>query len=64
MSAQKRKDTLYFREALLEEARSAVLALGSEGLDPNGLSALFDHALERELERLRKRHNDGEPLPP
>ena len=46
-----------------EEARSAVLALGSEGIDPANLSALFGEALERELERLRKKHNAGEPFP-
>jgi len=62
-SSSKRKITLYFREALLEEARSAVLALGAEGIEPSNLSALFDAALTRELERLRKRHNAGEPWP-
>ena len=59
----KRKITLYFDQALLEEARSAVLALGSEGLEPANLSALFGEALERERERLRKRHNGGESFP-
>ena len=60
----KRKITLYFGQALLEEARSAVLALGSGGLEPSNLSQLFGAALEHELERLRKRHNAGEPFPP
>ena len=60
---RKRKITLYFHPALLEEARSAVLALGAEGQEPNTLSALFNAALERELVRLRRLHNDGEPFP-
>ena len=63
-SEGKRKITLYFREKLLEEARSAVLALGAEGREPSNLSALFDTALERELVRLRKAHNGGRPFPP
>ncbi len=60
---RKRKITLYFREALLEEARSAVLALGAEGREPSNLSQLFGDALERELVRLRRLHNDGKPFP-
>jgi hypothetical protein len=63
-SERKRKITLYFREALLEEARSVVLALGAEGLEPSNLSQLFGAALEAELKRLRKAHNAGEPFPP
>ena len=43
---------------------AAVLALGAEGLEPSNLSALFGDALERELARLRKRHNEGQPFPP
>lgn len=61
---RKRKITLYFREALLEEARSAVLGIGAEGLEPSNLSQLFGQALERELVRLRKIHNEGEPFEP
>ena len=63
-SEGKRKITLYFRGALLEEARSAVLALGAEGREPSNLSALFDAALERELVRIRRAHNAGKPFPP
>jgi hypothetical protein len=63
-AGRKRKITVYWRESLLEEARSAVLALGSEGLEPSNLSQLFDGALERELERLRELYNDGRPFPP
>ena len=61
--ARKRKITLYFHEALLEEARSAVLALGAEGREPSNLSQLFGDALERELVRLRRLHHDGKPFP-
>lgn len=56
----RRKITLYFTSALLEEARSAVLALGSQGQEPSNLSRLFEAALEHELGRLRKQHNGGE----
>jgi hypothetical protein len=63
-SEPKEKVTLYFREALLEEARSAVLALSAEGLQPSNLSQLFVAALEHEIERLREAHNAGEPFPP
>ncbi len=37
-AGKRRKITLYFREALLEEARSAVLELGAAGRDPANLS--------------------------
>ena len=63
-SEKKRKISLYFRESLLEEARSAVLALGSNDLEPSNLSRLFGEALEEKLVRLRKKFNDGEPFPP
>ena len=61
---RKRKITLYFRESLLEEARSAVLQIGAQGEEPANLSQLFGAALERELVRLRELHNGGEPFPP
>ncbi len=61
---RKRKITLYFREALLEEARSAVLAIGAKGEEPSNLSQLFGAALERELFRLRELHNKGKRFPP
>ena len=60
----KQKITLYLRQALLEEARGAVLALGFEGLEPSTLSVLHNTALERELQRLRRLHNAGKPFPP
>jgi hypothetical protein len=64
--AGEKKDriTLYFRRSLLEEARSAVLQLGFQGKQPSTLSTLFDAALERELVRMRKAHNAGEPFEP
>ncbi len=63
-TGKRRKITLYFRQALLEEARSAVLALGAAGRDLANLSRLFGAALERGLVRLRKAHNEGQPFPP
>lgn len=60
----RRKITLYFKAELLEEARSAVLALGSQGQEPSNLSRLFEAALEHELARLRRQHNAGESFPP
>ncbi len=63
-AGKRRKITLYFRQALLEEARSAVLELGAAGRDPANLSRLFEGALARELVRLRKAHNGGQPFPP
>jgi hypothetical protein len=56
---QRQKLTLYFREALLEEARAAVLAIGAKGQEPSNLSRLFEGALEHELERLRRVHDAG-----
>jgi hypothetical protein len=61
---KKSRITVYFRRSLLEEARSAVLQLGFQGKQPSTLSTLFDAALERELVRLRKAHNEGEPFEP
>ncbi len=63
-TGKRRKITLYWREELLEEARSAVLKLGAAGRDPANLSQLFEGALERELVRLRKAHNQGRAFPP
>lgn len=54
--------TLSVRDALLEESRSAVLALGAQGRRPSSLSQLFDAALGREMARLRRTHNDGAPF--
>jgi len=60
---KKEKATLYFREDLLQEARTFVLArkngiVGQE--EPKTLSQLFNDALEHELERLRETYNRGE----
>lgn len=62
-SRARRKITLYFKAELLEEARSAVLALGSQGQEPSNLSRLFEAALEHELATLRSSHNGGDPFP-
>lgn len=47
---------------LVEETRNAVVALAGPPLRLT-LSALVLSALRRELERLRKAHNAGEPFP-
>jgi hypothetical protein len=60
----RREVTLYLREALLEEARSAVITLGAQGRQPSSLSQLFDAAFGREMARLRRAHNDGGTFPP
>lgn len=56
------KHNIYMREDLFEEARNAAawLAGGPTFLD---LGRLFDSAIERELVRLRKKHNDGKAFP-
>ena len=63
-TARKERVTLYLSRKLWEEARSLVLRLGAEGKEPGSLSALFDAALERELERQRRLLNGGKPFPP
>ena len=55
----KARVTLYLRQDLWEEARTASLLLCDPPEEFRSLSDLFDRALERELERLRRRHNRG-----
>ncbi len=57
-AAKKRRTSLHLREDLMAEARGAILVC-----DERSLSDLMDRALERELERLRREHNEGRPFP-
>lgn len=56
--------TVYIDQGLWMEARAASLAIGAKGKEPATLSAMFDDALARELERLRRKHNGSRPWPP
>ena len=60
---RRQRTTLYLDQAQFAEARRAATLLGASGLEPGTVSAIFDGALERELERLRKLHNGGQPFP-
>lgn len=54
--------TFVIADELVNEARSAVLALSGPPLHLT-LSALVETALRRELDRLSKAHNHGNPWP-
>lgn len=58
------RTTLYLRRDLYAEAKGAATFLGSRGEQPGNVSELVEHAVERELERLRKLHHGGRPFPP
>jgi hypothetical protein len=60
---RKVRATFHVPAALVDEARSAVIALAGPPLRLT-LAALVERALRRELERLRKAHHDGQPWPP
>jgi hypothetical protein len=60
---RKVRATFHVPAALVDEARSAVIALAGPPLRLT-LAALVETALRRELERLRKAHHDGQPWPP
>lgn len=55
------KATYNVPAALVEETRNAVLSLSGPPVRLT-LSALVEAALRKELERLRKAHNEGEPF--
>jgi len=55
------KATYNVPEVLVEETRNAVLTLSGPPVRLT-LSALVEAALRKELERLRKSHNGGEPF--
>lgn len=58
---EREKATFYLRRDVLDELRAASLMLPPLVLG-GSLSALVERALERELEALRRRHNEGEPF--
>lgn len=57
------RTTLYLRRDLYAEAKGAATYLGAKGETPGNVSELVEHAVERELERLRKLHHGGRPFP-
>lgn len=54
--------TFQIETELLEEARDAVVLLSGPP-ERLTLADLVENALRRELDRLRKKHTDGEPFP-
>jgi len=61
--ARKEKIAAYVPGELAESVRDAVAALGSHIDDPRSLSELLESALRREVERLQRERNDGQPFP-
>jgi hypothetical protein len=59
----KERVTVYLTRDLWEEARSAALELYDPPESLRSLSDLFDRALERELERLRRKYRGGRRFP-
>lgn len=57
------RTTLYLRRDLYAEAKGAATFLGARNETPGNVSELVEHAVERELERLRKLHHGGRPFP-
>ena len=60
---ERRRTTVYIRDDYYLQAEMATRYLKDRGLTPKSISALIDDALGRELTRLAKAHNDGEPWP-
>ncbi len=61
---KKVRTTLYISEALYNQAQAAALHFKQQKAksEPRSVSQLLDDALERELARLSKKHNQGEPF--
>lgn len=59
---QKVRATFHLPADIFEEARDAVVYLSGPPVRLT-LAALAESAIRRELNRLRKLHNDGEPFP-
>ena len=59
----RRRTTVYIRDDYYRQAETATRYLKDRGLTPKSISAFIDDALGRELARLAKAHNDGEPWP-
>jgi hypothetical protein len=62
--SQKQRTTLYIETELVDEARGALVSLGFDGRGPASLSEMFNGALRREIVRLRRQFNEGEPFAP
>ena len=63
-SESRQRVTLYLPTELLQEVRGCVVQMGYEEAEPSNLSRLFEAAVKRELERLRKKHNAGKAFKP
>lgn len=61
--APKKSYSFYIDNLLLEEARDAVIHLGSDPDGPRNLSALIEEGVRRELIRLQGDLNKNEPFP-
>lgn len=59
---QKVRATFHLPIDVFEESRDAVVFLSGPPVRLT-LAALAENAIRRELKRLRKLHNDGEPFP-
>ncbi|WP_019855648.1 ParB family protein [Actinopolyspora mortivallis] len=59
----RRAMTPYVSEDVIERAKAAVAALGGHVAHTASMSDLVEHALRREVERLERKHNDGEEFP-
>lgn len=55
--------TPYISKAVLDSARAAVVALTGQVPEARTLNVLVEHALRREVQRLQRGHNGGEPFP-
>lgn len=63
MASKKLKTSIMLPEDLLNEIRDAVVACSGPPLRLT-LAAFTETALRRELKRLQKEHNGGQPFPP
>jgi len=60
---KKVRATFHLPEDLVNEARDAVVHLSGPPLRLT-MAAMAENAIRRELDRLKREHNDGEPWPP
>lgn len=61
-SKEPTRATFHLPNDLVEEARDAVVALSGPPLRLT-LAAFVENALRSEIERLKRKHNDGKPFP-
>jgi len=59
---KKARATFHLPKELMEECRAAVVHLAGPPVRLT-LAAMAEDALRKELERLKKKHNEGEPFP-